>query len=190
MAKLIRRWSDLSRELAPEVETLKGLVRTAWKICIMEYFQVVAMRLVDPQYSHCYFSSAIHDSVEFQKFSEELNSVGFRNRQVWRAWTYIRPLVVKYIGRDDNIDRLDKGRATSVLYIVSLSLGRFPKAASEKDRPKRKVTLKQWTQIPPTLLNGLLDEAITVCGYQEQQKEWKYDDVFGANPQRLEQLLG
>ena len=91
MAGLIRRWSEHSRELEPQVNILKALVRHAWKLCIIEYFQVVAMRLVDPQYSQYYFNSAIHDSVEFQKFSEELNGKEFQNRQIWRAWTYIRP---------------------------------------------------------------------------------------------------
>lgn len=193
MHAIKRRLTDLSLELAEDVKTLRVLVNDAWKACIMEYFQVVTMRLVDPQYSHEYFTSSLHDSIEFQKFSQELNdNKEFRNRQIWRAWTYIRPLVVKYINenKDGRIGHLDKGRRHSVWHNLGLVFGRLPRAISERDRPDRYVTEQEWRQLSPRLINGLLDEVIVMCGYQEKRKgDWKYADVFATNPQRLISLL-
>ena len=182
--------SNRSKELAPEVDVLRGLVKDAWKNCIVEYFQVVAMRVVDPQYSYFYFNATLHDSVEFTKFCKELNNEEFQNRQIWRAWTYIRPLVVKYVGEQTGeVERLDRGLNHATWFRFDLILRGFPEATFEKERPNRKVTEEQWDQTSE-LLNELLDEAILLCGYKkENESNWVYKDVFTDNPQRLNSIL-
>jgi hypothetical protein len=175
--------------LAPEVDDLNAVTLEAWKACILEYIRVVAVRVIEPQHSHSYFNSALHDSVEFKKFSGGLET-GFSNRQVWRAWTYIRPLVVKYLSEThDTVIKLDKGRANSWVHKLNWVLGNLPKAASE-EKPALAITEAQWNRIPASCLNGILDEAILICGYVEETKEgWVYSDVFGKKPRRLTSLL-
>ena len=124
---------------AEDVDDLRHVVRDAWTACLHEYLQVITMRLVDPQYSQRFFNSTFHDIYEFYFFSKELDTKSMGNWQVWRAWRYIRPLVVKYVLKSDKekqeiIKRLDHGYACDVFALCfrcSLILGRPPKAAAD-----------------------------------------------------------
>jgi hypothetical protein len=186
---LKRKQTQQSCDLAPAVEDLKDLTLEAWKACIKTYIRVAAVRVIEPQHSHSYFKSALHDSVEFKKFWDQFET-GFSNRQVWRAWTYIRPLVVKYLGETEGkVVKLDKGCANSWLHKLNFVLGKLPKAASD-EKPALDISEAQWNRIPAICLNGILDEAVLICGYvEETKKDWAYSDVFAANPQRLISLL-
>lgn len=185
--------SDASRQLADDVKALRGVVAEAWSQCMWEYFQLVTLRLIDPKYSRDYIDSCLSDSVEFNNFSRQLNSDEFRNRQVWRAWHYIRELVIKYhqTSDDKRIARLDKGAKESTRFKFTQYLGgSLPKAQSERGRPQRKVRPEEWNRLPQPSLNALLDEAVEMCGYEVQEREdWKYEQVFSANSQRLMGIL-
>lgn len=173
---LIRRISgDMRRDLAKDVTSLKELVKEAWRTCTVEYFQLIIKRLVNPTEPQEFTKSVLHDLVVFKTFSEELLANTFRNRQVWRAWHYIRELVVKYIPKigdklDSRIIALDNGLDDSVRFKLTTSLATPPRAAPERTkRPDSKITEGQWNGIPNNSLKKLLDEASReICGRERE----------------------
>jgi hypothetical protein len=185
--------SDASRQLADDVQALRRIVNEAWFQCLSEYFQLVTLRLIDPKYSRDYIDSCLSDAVEFNNFTRQLDSHEFRNRQVWRAWHYIRELVVKYQDSDgETIARLDKGARESTRFkFIQCFGGNLPKAHSERGRPKRKLTPGEWNRLPKKSVNIMLDEAIEMCGCEVPvRKDWNYDDVFSNQPQRIMEIFG
>ena len=69
-------------------------------------FSAHADKLIDEQYTLDYLNPALHDAIIFRNFFDDLSSSDFRNRQVWQAWYYIHPLIVKYMESNDQIIHL------------------------------------------------------------------------------------
>jgi hypothetical protein len=178
----------MGRDLGDDVAHLKELVKEASGACTIEYFQLIAMLCVNKKYSEQYTKSVLHDLVVFNGFSEELHSLAFRNRHVWRAWYYIRDLVVKYVDENHSVVRLDAGRADSIWFSLTTAWRMPPKAESKEGRP-RKVTKLEWDKISKTSLNLLLNEACKeICGI-DGRKEWRYEDLFDENPISIQALF-
>jgi hypothetical protein len=194
MQRILRSFtglSDQSQELAEEVERLKKVVAAASAACAWEYFELVTLRALDPLYARNYVDSCQNDLVEFNNFSRQLHGPNFKNRYVYRAWYYIKALVVKYTPPGDGmIERLEGGAKASIRFRLSQFLGSPPKAASKGDRPERKVTEDEWNSLPQTSLNQLLDRAVEMCGYElREDGDWTYADVFDHRSQRLHAIL-
>ena len=189
MQRWFRSLTEMSRSLEGDVDVLKELVRDAWDGCVFEYFQLITIRLIDPKYSQKYTPSALHDAVVINNLSKELSGPDFRNRQVWRAWHYIRAMVVKYVDESDGrIQQMDRAAAESIHFKITRLLSKPPQATSDKDRPMRTVSEEQWKSLPQESLNLALDEATELCGYQKRNKfmEWRYNHIFGHNsPNRI-----
>jgi hypothetical protein len=112
----------------------------------------------------------------------QLNESSFRNRYVYRAWHYVRPLVVKYLppSAAENYKPLDDGSCKSAMFILTKFIGDLPTAEFSPERPKRKLSLEEWESLSAGTRNRLLDDAVANCGYKRRQnKDWEYEDVFG-----------
>jgi hypothetical protein len=184
MQRWFRSLTEMSRALEGDVDVLKDLVREAWGACILEYFRLITIRLMDPKYSQKYTHSTLHDVVVINNLSKELNGPDFRNRQVWRAWHYIRAMVVKYVDEfDGRVQQMDQATANSIHFKITRLVSKPPQATSDKERPMRKVSEDEWMSLPQESLNLALDEATGLCGYQERNKdmEWRYFDIFWRN---------
>src|SRR5204862_4010957 len=97
-------------QLCQYVEDLKDLVNDAWIRCLQDYFQLVTVRLMNPAKTQSYIDSCLNDSVEFNTLTRQVYRTDFQNKQVWRAWHYIRELVIKYRRETDiRIPRLEQG---------------------------------------------------------------------------------
>ena len=178
--------SQESLDLQPDVHVLTDCVKKAWAKCTFEYFQLMPMKLVDEQYTLDYLNPTLHDAIIFRNFFDDLNSSDFRNRQVWQAWHYIRPLVVKYLDSNDQITHLDHRASTSIVFFFSRWLGGNRRARSKRDKPPdRKVTPDEWENVPAGPLNQLLNQAAEICGYQQEQRIWEYKDVFPDDSHRI-----
>jgi hypothetical protein len=184
MAKVAR---VLSLDPSQDVVDLRDVVQESWTACLHEYMQIVIMRLVDAQYSQKFFSSTFHDIYEFYFFSKELNDPKFPNRRVWRAWRYIRPLVLKYADDSDpqlveTIRRLNHGYTYHLLawsFKLSFIVGPPPIAAADKARPSRTVSREQWDSLAEQTRNTFLNEAREICGYEgDQSSGWEYSAIF------------
>jgi hypothetical protein len=183
--------SDESSQLVSYVKALRGVASEALYQCISDYILIVTLRVIDPHYSQKYIRACLRDGVEFKNFFSQIDSPRFRSRHVWRAWHYIRELVVKYIGEGDSqVKLLDTGAKESTRFQVTKFIGGLTQAEAGIGRPTRKVTKEEWRNIPQNSRNELVDRAIQMHGYEEQnKKDWGYDDVFASNPQRLLAIL-
>lgn len=177
--------------LQPYVNLLRGIVADAWARCILDYFQLVTLRLVDQYSAQSYIDSCLNDSAEFNNFTRQLLGPEFRPKQVWRAWGYIRELVIKYRPGDMKINVLDAGTRESVRFKLSQFLsGNPPKATVLMDRPERTVTETEWNRLPQRSLNSLFAEATEMCGREVvDQSDWKYTDVFVEQSPRLQAIF-
>jgi hypothetical protein len=178
--------------LVNDVKALRDLVSEAWAQCIWDYLQLVTKRLVNRTYPRHHINQCLSDSVEFNNFSQQLNGPEFRNRQVWRAWFYIRELVMKYLPKDDGrIVRMEQGTVECTWFNFTQFIGGSGlKATSKHPRPSIEVSLADWNTLPQTSLNNLLDQAVENCGYEIGEREdWTREDVFNFNSQRLTKLL-
>ena len=188
---LIRRLTELSREWKPEVEVLKTLVGRAWDNCKIEYIQlrVAAITVADESYDDR-IAEIIYDMESFKNFHSDVTSDKFRNRYIWRAWHYIRPLVMKYIPDWENhgeFDRLDKGKHKAILvfWMYGLLEG-FRKVKAEERKPKLAVSEYQWYQIPQDPLNRTVTDAAQFCGYEKKSTErWHYSVIFDTDATRF-----
>lgn len=190
MQRVLRSLTNLSDEsprLVQTVKMLRGVVSEAFIQCISDYIRLVTLRVLDPYYSRDYIKACLRDTVQFKDFFSQIDSSEFNKRYVWRAWHYIRELVVKYLGeKDGQIALLDKRESESTWFQFTKFLRRYPQAAAGKGRPTRVVTEEDWGRIPQYSRNDLVDHAILMHGYEEQnKKDWGYNDVFAPNPQRL-----
>jgi hypothetical protein len=169
-------------KLAKQEETLKAVVNEAWTQCTWEYFQLATLRLVAPDYSRKYIKNCLNDSVEFNNFVRQLDDPSFRPRQVYRAWHYVRALVVKYTPDDakENYKPLDDGAKQSALFALVKLIGDLPQAEPKQDRPTRKLSEDEWETLAVTTRNRLLNDAVQNCGYEQAEvKDWAYCDIFG-----------
>jgi len=174
------------------VNHLLGIVADAWSRCIWDYFQLVTLRLVDPHYAQRYIESCLKDFVEFNNLTRQLKSTELRNKQVWRAWDYIRELVIKYQTIDDiRIATLDHGAKENTRFKWEQFLvGSHKKPTILMERPIRRVTLEEWNKFQQSSLNSLLDEATEMCGREVENREnWNYNDIFGNESPRLKVIF-
>ena len=186
---IFRTLSDLSREWKTEVDVLRPLVYEAWNNCTIDYIQlrIAALASKDEPYND-YLRQAVRDLASFKTFSSDLEPSRFPNRYVWRAWHYIRPLVIKYISDTENdgrIQRLDDGKQRSFIqfWLCGLVSG-FRQAEAKSPRPTPTITEVQWNQLPPDPLDSTLIQAVRFCGYEKISSEpWNYSDIFGPNSQ-------
>lgn len=184
--------SDVSRDPSDNVETLRGVIAEALMLCMVEYFQLVTLRLADAKYCRDYLDACLNDAAELNDFGQQLDSVGFRRKQIWRAWQYIRELVVKYLPADDpTITNLDKGAKDSLaLRFTKFVKGGLRKVQCQRKRPGRKLTKDEWNSIPQNSLNAVLDAAAEMCGSEDLEKrDWMYDDLFSDLSERLMEIL-
>ena len=191
--QLFRCWwrmNDPLQQIA-YARDLLGIVAEAWSRCIRDYFQLVTLRLVDPHFAQSYIESCLNDSAEFNNLTRQLTSSELGNTQVWRAWYYVRELVIKYRPDDIRIGRLDKGARESTRFKWGQFLtGSPPKATILMERPERKVTWEEWDKLPQRSLNDLLDEATEMCGREVlERKNWNYADVFAEQSDRLRAIF-
>lgn len=182
--------NDQIQEIA-DVTDLLGIVTDARSRCIWDYFQLVTLRLVDPHFAQSYIESCLNDSVEFNNLIRQLKDTELRHTHVWRAWYYIRELVIKYRPQDIRIGRLDKGERESTRFKWGKFLaGSPPKATILMERPERIVTWSEWHKVPQYSLNALLDEATERCGRDVLvRKNWEYTDVFAEHSPRLKAIF-
>lgn len=165
-----------------QTELLRVVIDEAWSHCLWEYLQLATLRLKDREYSQKYLRNCLKDSAEFNNVVRQLNHSSFRDRQVYRAWYYVRPLVIKYLPQSASEDYkpLDEGSGRSAMFMVVKLIGDLPKAEPKSERPKRRLSLEEWESLSATTRNRLLDDAVANCGYERRQnKDWEYEDVFG-----------
>jgi hypothetical protein len=190
---LIRRLTELSREWKPEVEILKDVVCRAWDNCKVEYIQL-RVATITPMDSDSHLdriTEIIDDLESFKNLHLDLTDK-FRSRHVWRAWHYIRPLVVKYVpdwGNDGQIKHLDKGKqkleAIVVFWMYGVLEG-FPTVKAEQRKPKVVVTEFQWCQLPQDPLYRTVTDAAQFCGYKKKSPEpWHYSVIFNTDSTRF-----
>ena len=159
------------------VDTLKVLVTEAWTRCLWEYVQLAILRLVDPQYSQKFIANCLNDYVEFNNFMRQLNDDRFRSRRVYRAWYYIRPLVMKYLpeGTEEIYKDLDKVLPGPCFLKL---VGGLPKATPKKERPEKMLSKEQWNTLSRETRNRVLNDVVEKCGYKKVCRDWEYEDVF------------
>lgn len=180
---------------AIQTQLLRAVVDEAWTHCVWEYLQLATLRLKYREYSQKYIRNCLQDSVEFNNLVRQLNDKSFRDRQVYRAWYYIRPLVVKYLPKSaaDNYKDLDNGSGKSAMFMVVRLVGDLPRAEPEPERPKRILSLEEWETFSTGTRNRLLNDAISNCGYERRDpKDWEYEDLFGpptASPTASEGIV-
>jgi hypothetical protein len=169
-------------KLTDQEITLREVVDIAWTQCTWEYFQLATLRIVVPDYTRKYIKNCLNDSVEFNNFVRQLNDTSFRPRQVYRAWYYVRALVVKYTpdNQKDKYKCLDDGAKQSTLFTLVKFIGDLPQADPKKGRPDRKLSEDEWDTLAVTTRNRLLNDATQNCGYERTEpKDWTYCDIFG-----------
>ena len=188
---IFRSLSQLSRDWKGEVVVLKELVRQAWNNCTIDYVQlrVAGMARKDERYDD-FLKNTVRDLASFKKFTSDLELPTFRNRYVWSAWHYIRPLVMKYIPdwqHDGDFLRLDKRKEESVLqfWLCGIIAG-FDQAQTGDLRPNPSISEDDWNHFPPDPLDMTITHAVRFCGYERASSErWQYSEVFGLNSQNF-----
>lgn len=187
-------FNDLSRDLAKDVADLNELVERATRACTIEYFQLITVPLIRPTETQQYPKSTLNDLVVFNIFTQDLHSQRFRSRYIWRAWWYIRDLILEYIpGADNRVKSLNDGMAGSLWFKLTTAFWKPRTAEFEKrtanGRVKVNVTKDDWEKIPSEPLNKLLNQASSeICGYKGRDR-WLYDDVFGDDVLDREDLF-
>jgi hypothetical protein len=169
-------------KLSEQERILRAVVNDAWTQCTWEYFQLATLRLVDPNYSRKYIKNCLNDSVEFNNFVRQLDDTSFRPRQVYRAWHYVRALVVKYTPESEQhtYKTLDDGAKQSAIFTLVKLIGDLPQAEPKKGRPERKLSAEEWDTLAVSTRNRLLNDAVQNCGYERAElNDWAYCDVFG-----------
>lgn len=188
-------WAFKTSEHSSRYDTYHAITdsfKRAHADCTIEFFRVNMLEMVKSM-NDDYTDSCLNDAMHLTQVAKALNDPKFKKEGVWQQWFYIRELIIKYIdSNDDRVKSLDKGMQRSFRVKLNKWLaGDEMKANKKMDRPEINITRADWERFEQRILNLLLDDCAEIFGLEEPVKtNWKYEDVFDKEPERLTRLIG